>query len=230
MNRAICSGVVLALAASGARAQLAGSAELTGVDIGSGMTSYSGVLHNTGTTSVGTFWYAWVPGAPALDFMPHAPVNITAPPGWYGYMQGGTPGDGYSVLWYAYSPATYLAAGGDLSGFGFQSADPPSVMMANSPVFSHPYITATSFLYIGQPELDPGYRFTANVTTGQSPCYANCDGSNAAPVLNVQDFSCFLARYAAGDAYANCDESTSAPVLNVQDFSCFLQKYAAGCR
>ncbi|MEX2218517.1 MAG: GC-type dockerin domain-anchored protein [Phycisphaerales bacterium] len=62
-----------------------------------------------------------------------------------------------------------------------------------------------------------------------APCYANCDGSTTAPVLNVQDFSCFLARYAAGEAYANCDGSTTAPVLNVEDFSCFLNEYAAGC-
>ena len=61
-------------------------------------------------------------------------------------------------------------------------------------------------------------------------CYANCDGSTAAPVLNVADFSCFLQRYAAGDLWANCDGSTSSPVLNVADFSCFLQRYAAGCR
>jgi hypothetical protein len=29
--------------------------------------------------------------------------------------------------------------------------------------------------------------------------------------------------------YANCDASTTAPVLNVGDFTCFLQKYANGC-
>ncbi|MEX2217681.1 MAG: GC-type dockerin domain-anchored protein [Phycisphaerales bacterium] len=60
-------------------------------------------------------------------------------------------------------------------------------------------------------------------------CYPNCDGSTQAPVLNVQDFGCFLARYAAGEAYANCDGSTQPPVLNVQDFGCFLSRYAAGC-
>jgi hypothetical protein len=64
---------------------------------------------------------------------------------------------------------------------------------------------------------------------GSGGCYANCDASTTAPVLNVQDFTCFLQRYAAGDSYANCDNSTVAPVLNVQDFTCFLQRYAAGC-
>jgi subtilisin-like proprotein convertase family protein len=64
---------------------------------------------------------------------------------------------------------------------------------------------------------------------GGTGCYANCDNSTQAPVLNVQDFTCFLQRYAAGDSYANCDNSTQAPTLNVQDFTCFLQRYAAGC-
>jgi hypothetical protein len=60
-------------------------------------------------------------------------------------------------------------------------------------------------------------------------CWANCDQSTIAPILNVQDFSCFLNEFAAGHASANCDESTVAPVLNVQDFACFLNKFAAGC-
>jgi hypothetical protein len=60
-------------------------------------------------------------------------------------------------------------------------------------------------------------------------CYANCDSSTTAPVLNVADFTCFLNRYASGDPYGNCDGSTAAPVLNVADFTCFLQKFAAGC-
>lgn len=61
------------------------------------------------------------------------------------------------------------------------------------------------------------------------PCYPNCDGSTGAPALNVQDFTCFLQRFATGNAYANCDGSTGTPVLNVQDFTCFLQKFAQGC-
>jgi hypothetical protein len=60
-------------------------------------------------------------------------------------------------------------------------------------------------------------------------CYANCDDSSGAPVLNVNDFTCFLNRYAAGDSYANCDQSTAPPVLNVNDFACFLGRFAAGC-
>jgi hypothetical protein len=67
-----------------------------------------------------------------------------------------------------------------------------------------------------------------SITEGSS-CYANCDGSTTAPVLNVLDFTCFLNKFAAGDAYANCDGSTVPPVLNVLDFTCFLNRFAAGC-
>jgi hypothetical protein len=61
------------------------------------------------------------------------------------------------------------------------------------------------------------------------PCYPNCDGSTTPPVLNVQDFACFLNNFAAAATQANCDHSTTPPVLNIQDFSCFLNAFAAGC-
>ena len=75
-----------------------------------------------------------------------------------------------------------------------------------------------------------GYTLAGGFWTG-SPgvCYANCDQSTTAPVLNVADFTCFLQKFAAGDAYANCDQSTQPPVLNVADFTCFLQRFAGGC-
>jgi hypothetical protein len=60
-------------------------------------------------------------------------------------------------------------------------------------------------------------------------CYPNCDGSTAPPILNINDFQCFLNAFAAGDLYANCDGSTVDPVLNVNDFQCFINQFAAGC-
>jgi hypothetical protein len=77
---------------------------------------------------------------------------------------------------------------------------------------------------IGWINLDDAGKFV-----GLGGCYANCDNSSIAPILNVNDFVCFLNRFSAGDSYANCDNSTSAPVLNVNDFTCFLNKYAVGC-
>jgi len=72
--------------------------------------------------------------------------------------------------------------------------------------------------------------FIDNITlTPAPPCYANCDGSAAQPILTVNDFACFINSYAAGDPIANCDLSTTPPVLNVADFACFLNAFAAGC-
>jgi hypothetical protein len=79
------------------------------------------------------------------------------------------------------------------------------------------------------PNSDEIFIDDVSYTSAAAPCYANCDGSTTAPVLNVLDFSCFLNRFAAGDSYANCDGSTIPPVLNVLDFSCFLNRFAAGC-
>lgn len=77
-----------------------------------------------------------------------------------------------------------------------------------------------------------GYlRFTSGSTTltRVEYCRANCDESTSAPILNVNDFVCFLNRFSAGDPRANCDCSTSTPALNVNDFTCFLNLYATGC-
>jgi hypothetical protein len=79
-------------------------------------------------------------------------------------------------------------------------------------------ITAPSGFTFGGMEFAPG-----------TSCYANCDGSSANPVLNANDFQCFLNKFAQQDAYANCDGSSVAPILNANDFQCFLNKFAAGC-
>jgi trimeric autotransporter adhesin len=71
-----------------------------------------------------------------------------------------------------------------------------------------------------------------------TPCYANCDNSHFLPVLNVDDFTCFINRFALAATlphhhqvthWANCDGSTTVPALNVDDFTCFINRYALGC-
>jgi hypothetical protein len=79
---------------------------------------------------------------------------------------------------------------------------------------------------------------TADPQPGPPLCYPNCDASTVPPILNVEDFTCFINEFAAAsllpaaqqvDHYANCDGSTTAPVLNVEDFTCFINKFAQGC-
>jgi spore coat protein A, manganese oxidase len=61
-------------------------------------------------------------------------------------------------------------------------------------------------------------------------CYANCDSSTVEPVLNIDDFTCFVNQFALGNPYANCDGSTVEPILNVDDFMCFINQFALGCQ
>jgi hypothetical protein len=82
-------------------------------------------------------------------------------------------------------------------------------------------------------------RLLANVMTAVAPpCFSNCDHSTMPPVLNVDDFTCFINAFASAQSlphaqqiehYANCDDSTTSPVLNVDDFTCFINAFAAGC-
>ncbi len=90
-------------------------------------------------------------------------------------------------------------------------------------------ITLTNDPTLGNAGPDLGQALVRQRIFQPSACYANCDNSTQAPILNVADFTCFLNRFAAGDSYANCDQSTQPPVLNVADFTCFLNQFAAGC-
>jgi hypothetical protein len=55
-------------------------------------------------------------------------------------------------------------------------------------------------------------------------CYADCDQSGA---RNVNDFVCFLNRFAGGDQYADCAYDFT---LNVNDLVCFQREFAQGCQ
>jgi hypothetical protein len=97
-------------------------------------------------------------------------------------------------------------------------------------------------LYVGgfMPTTPPGLQHIGRYTSCifPDPCYPNCDASTATPILNVEDFTCFITEFASAfalppqqqlDHYANCDQSTTPPVLNVQDFTCFINRFAQGC-
>ncbi len=134
------------------------------------------------------------------------PIPVDLPSGSGG---GNTPGPGgFDLNWYTIDGggATFLTGG--VFSLGGTAGQPDAGVMSG-----------------GDFELGGGFWYGVLSTD----CYANCDNSTTAPVLNVLDFACFLNRFAAGDPYANCDGSTTPPVLNVLDFACFLNAFAAGC-
>lgn len=149
--------VTLALPAAAAQAQLAGSALLNNAPMGGGQYSNTISITNSGSTTIGTFWFAWIPG---LDFLPSLPTNITSPAGWTASVNHTA---GYSIEWTATSPASYLAAGGDLSGFGFRSADSASVLSNLTPVYTRPYQTTESFFYSDGPLVGSSLDFVVTV-------------------------------------------------------------------
>jgi hypothetical protein len=93
--------------------------------------------------------------------------------------------------------------------------------------------------FAAREHLNESFRPTLTVTfTPPQDCYANCDHSTTPPILNVEDFTCFINEFAAASSltpaqqivhYANCDHSTTQPVLNVEDFICFINEFAQGC-
>jgi len=117
---------------------------------------YELTLKDTGTTSIGTFWMAWVPGE---DFLPSVPLSQSNPAGWANSLSGsGDAFDGSSIMWVAQSPAAALTAGKSLSGFAFSSPDSPAALAGRSPTHSTTPVL-TSFVYSGTPFSDAGYQF-----------------------------------------------------------------------
>ena len=127
---------------------------------------YSINVTDTGTTNIGTFWFAWVPGE---DFLPSVPSSESSPSGWGSALTGSrNQSDGTAIQWIATSNA--ITPGHSLSGFAFDSADSPSTLAGNSP--SHPASPIlTSFVYSAGPFSDAGSQFvvTEAVSAGTAP-------------------------------------------------------------
>lgn len=108
---------------------------------------------DTGTTNIGTFWFAWVPGD---DFLPSVPSATSSPTGWSNTLTGSENAtDGTAILWVASSNA--ITPGSSLGGFDFTTTDSPAVLAGMSP--SHPSEpVTTTFIYSGQPFSDAGFQ------------------------------------------------------------------------
>jgi PEP-CTERM motif len=108
-----------------------------------GVNDYSITLNNTGTTTIGTFWFGWVPGN---GFLSATPTDIGTPAGWTEMTTNG----GAAVQFVTSTP---LAAGSSLSGFTFDSTETPAELMSAftgmEPGTGDP--ESTAFVYSGAP-------------------------------------------------------------------------------
>jgi hypothetical protein len=129
------------------------TATYTDMMVSPGVFQYDLTLTNTGTTTIGTFWFSWIPGA---GFMGVTPTNVMSPAGWTDTVTN----SGASIRWTNPSP---LAMGDSVTGFMFDSTMTPAEFLGT---FSGPGLgmgdpITTSFLFIGVPFGDPGAQITA---------------------------------------------------------------------
>ena len=135
------------------------TATISGTEVMPSIFQYSLTLNNTGTTTLGTFWFAWIPFD---NFMPVSPIlpSITSPTGWQEMVTHGGPSNGYAIQWTAKTPGDNLAAGNSLTGFTFESS--LTLAQLESPSSgSPPNPVATAFVYSGAPFSDAGFQLVA---------------------------------------------------------------------
>jgi hypothetical protein len=105
-----------------------------------------------------------------------------------------------------------LSGGGALSMGSINTPHGPTLLISGDFVRAHGGIAPDLVMLVGCPG-----------------CPANCDGSTIPPILNIDDFTCFINKFAAQDPYANCNDSFNFPYFNIDDFTCFINRFAAGC-
>lgn len=154
------------VAASGAHGALTASASVSGTPIGGGNYHYTVTLLNTGSTTVGTLWFAWIPGG---NFMATVPTNITSPAGWSAQVVGGA--GAASILWQASTVGARLSAGGTLATFGFDSTSSPAALSGFAVSSPTNHVT-TSYVYSGAAFSDAGFQFTASVVPAPAGAFA----------------------------------------------------------
>jgi MYXO-CTERM domain-containing protein len=160
---------VVILAPQSARADLAASA-IVSTSSASAPYHYTIDLHNTGDTNIGTLWFAWTTyfGYYDYNYLPTLPTGVVPPTGWVAPLSHNGPGDGYGIKFYNLTGSP-VAPGGSAQ-FQFTSNESPATLAGNS--YLPPDSVATSYVYIGLPETDPGFKFTPTVSSVPEPASA----------------------------------------------------------
>jgi hypothetical protein len=133
---------------------------LTAHRTAAGNWQYTITLKDTGTTTIGTFWFAWIPGE---DFMPVTPLSHPAPAGWTDMVTNGGPTDGFAIQYVASSTSSYLQPG-QSKLFHFLSSATSAEMFGKSKFYPTTLVT-TSVVYHAGLFSDPGYQFHSSSNT-----------------------------------------------------------------
>ncbi len=134
------------------------TASIAGTQISPGLFDYKITLNDTGTTTIGTFWFSWVPG---FGFLSAPPTGVLSPTGWTNTVTSGNS----AIRWVATSPASYINPGSSLSGFEFLSSEGPDQLNSSFTKGTTTEPATIYFIYYGAPFSDEGYSFAPSVTS-----------------------------------------------------------------
>jgi hypothetical protein len=142
---------VTAFAATSHAGTLSATATISDVQVSPGVYDYSINLNDTGTTTIGTFWFSWIPGA---GFLSAAPSDVMSPSGWTDLVTNG----GKAIQWTSTESSSLLGPGMSLDGFSFDSTETPAQLELD---FAGPGTgtgdpVLTSTIYSGAPFSDAG--------------------------------------------------------------------------
>jgi hypothetical protein len=158
----LLGGLICATGPSLLASSIDATATFTDSLISPGEYQYDLTLNNTGTTTIGTFWFSWIPGA---GFMSVSPTSVESPTGWSDVLTNSSA----AIQWTTTSDL--LAAGDSLSGFEFDSTMTPAQLQS---LFAGPGTgtgdpISTAFVYIAAPLADPGHQLVATPATAATP-------------------------------------------------------------
>lgn len=169
----------IAIAALGAILAAAGNAlaniNATGTIAQNSPGNYTITLTNTGSESIGTFWYSWTP-VPFYDFMTSNPTNISSSLNWFAINEHSGPGDGYSIFYYTFGSGI---TPGSSATFSFSSPDSLASLTGPSSFYSFEN-TGTSFIYTG---VESGDDAQITVTAAPEPAGVGLLGAAGAIAL-----------------------------------------------
>jgi hypothetical protein len=135
------------------------SGQIVAVSTGPNTYQYDIILDDTGSTAIGTLWFAWN-ASPDYNLMTISPSAVLAPSGWTGIVTNNGTGDGYGIQWTANTATSALIAGSTLSGFQFSGTLPPATLFATSPIGTATLPMTNTFVYTGGPFSSTPYSFS----------------------------------------------------------------------
>jgi hypothetical protein len=151
--------VLVAAFAVTAHADILATATYTDTQVSPGVFDYNITLNDTGTTTIGTFWFSWIPGT---GFLSAVPTDLTSPSGWTESLKPGTAGK-VGIQWV--TTTDLLDPGDSLTGFSFESTETPAQLLlgfTGTPGNGDPVTTST--VYAGAPQVGTADTFVAAAT------------------------------------------------------------------